>query len=145
MACRRLGRIHRSIRDEQFDNKRRRAFHGSLVNLFLINNNLLNFKTYASDLGRHPCNNYYDLIIRQEDLGEELGFLTKHLKLDLKKADPTKLFHSNSAKSDKIENYVKFYLDPIPIAIRAKLFNLFKDDLDIFMYGWNYTSNTIKF
>merc|ERR1712227_1149614 len=98
-----------------------RDFIEAFANDSKIVNDDPHFTTFAADMGRHPCNNYYDLIIRQESLGEEMGFLARHLNMNLNQTDPTKLFHSNSNKVKNYENYVKLYLDPIPISIRSKL------------------------
>ena len=98
-------------------------------------------------MDRHPCNNYYDLIIRQERLSVELGFLTTHLKLNLQKNDPAKMFHSNNREMPNLETYQKEinrYLGPVPVKIRKQLYDLFQPDLDIFHYGWNYIDNTIS-
>lgn len=98
-------------------------------------------------MDRHPCNNYYNLIIRQERLADELGFLTAHLKFNLKKNDPAKMVHSNQRETPNLETYQKQmdrYLGPVPVQIRKRLYDFFKPDLDIFHYGWNYVNNTIS-
>jgi hypothetical protein len=94
---------------------------------------------------RHPCNNYFNLIIRQENLGEEFGFLANHLKMKKEDCDPNQVYHSNSnSLSSSVLKYEK-YLDTVPAQIKQVLYDFLEDDLKIFGYGWNLTTNKLTF
>ena len=83
--------------------------------------------------------------MKQEFLSEELGFLTEHLKMNLTNVEISDFHHSNKVLSglEALQKHVHFYLDPINVQTREKLFNYLKYDLDIFGYTWNYKTNEI--
>ena len=93
-----------------------------------------------------PCKNFYNLIIKQEFLTAELGFLTKHLKMNLKDNDLSQVYHSNTATLD-LETYqsiAHLYLDPLKLMTRKFLYEYFFIDLQIFNYSYDYKTNKIK-
>ena len=103
------------------------------------------FENFVSEKSLSPCNNYYNLIVKQEFLAEELGFLTNHLKMNLTTEEISNFHHSNHIITglEALQKHVHSYLDPITVQTREKLFNYFKNDLDIFGYTWNYKTNEI--
>ena len=105
------------------------------------------FSSYVSYKPLSPCENFYNIIVKQEFLSQELGFLATHLKLNLTNTNLANTYHSNSAKLD-LEYFQKtanFYLDQIKIETRKLLFEHFAVDLTIFGYGWNFENNKIIF
>ena len=103
------------------------------------------FTNFVSEKSLSPCHNYYNLIVKQEFLAEELGFLTTHLKMNLTTEKISDFHHSNRIITglEALQKHVHLYLDPITVQTREKLFNYFKNDLDIFGYTWNYKTNEI--
>ena len=93
-----------------------------------------------------PCKNFYNLIIKQEFLTAELGFLTKHLKMDLKNTDISQVYHSNTATLDfkTYQSIAHLYLDPLKLTTRKLLYEYFLIDFQIFNYSWDYKTNEIK-
>ena len=71
---------------------------------------------------RHPCNNYFNLIIRQENLGEEFGFLANHLKMKKEDCDPNQVYHSNSnSLSSSVLKYEKYLIPLILSSLHSKI------------------------
>ena len=103
------------------------------------------FLNFVSEKSLSPCENYYNLIVKQEFLSEELGFLTEHLKMNLTNVEISDFHHSNKVLSglEALQKHAHFYLDPLTVETREKLFNYFKNDLQIFGYTYNYKTNEI--
>ena len=41
------------------------------------------FRPYFMDTVTHPCNNYYDLVLKQEKFPEDFLFIAKHFDIDV--------------------------------------------------------------
>ena len=105
------------------------------------------FIKYTSYKPLSPCDNFYNIIVKQEFFSKELGFLANHLKMNLKNNDLSNVYHSNTAKLD-LESFQKtanFYLDPLKMNTRKLLYEYFAADLNIFNYGWNFENNKLLF
>ena len=89
-----------------------------------------------------PCKNFYNLIIKQENLSTELGFLKKHLKMNITNSI-SEVYHTSETVHLKLQETLDFYLGPVKIEIRKKLFDYLETDLQIFNYTWDYVSNNL--
>ena len=91
-----------------------------------------------------PCTTYYDIIIRQERLSEELGTVINATNMKLP-ADrgPSHVVHSHSDHGMDIRSSFKETMDALPIPQRNKLKEIYKLDLQVFGYSWNVKTNFI--
>lgn len=117
------------------------------------------FVPYYHQRGISPCTMQYDVIIKQEFFGQEFGHLLDKVELKLPDdLDPRKsMFHSNSeskvmsspeevkSKLEALKVNFKKHWDRVNIEIRKKIFEIYKQDLDVFGYYWNYETNEIDF
>ena len=104
------------------------------------------FRPYYMNIQYSVCKNYNDLIIRQENLAEDLGFLFEHLNITLpEEISPKNTYHSSSETGKFNDNQMKFKenFDRLSIARRKKLFEMYEPDLSILNYQWNIEDNSI--
>lgn len=103
------------------------------------------FRPYYMNNNNAPCKNLNDLIIRQENLSEDLGFIFDHLNISLPEDSFTTKFHSTAVSGEFDENQAKFKknFDKLTMKTRQKLFEIFEPDLQILDYKWDLETNLL--
>ena len=104
------------------------------------------FRPYYMNQQFAPCKNFNDLIIRQENLAEDLDFLFVHLNISIPdEISPRTTFHSSTASGEFNENQMKLKknFEKLSMDKRKKLFEMYEPDLYILDYKWNIETNSI--
>ena len=96
------------------------------------------FRPYYMNNNNAPCKNLNDLIIRQENLSEDLGFIFDHLNISLPEGSFTTKFHSTAVSGEFKKNF-----DKLTMKTRQKLFEIFEPDLQILDYKWDLETNLL--
>ena len=103
------------------------------------------FRPYYMNNNNAPCKNLNDLIIRQENLSEDLGFIFNHLNISIPEVSLSTKFHSTAVSGAFDESQAKFKknFDKLTTETRRKLFEIFEPDLQILDYKWDLKTNLL--